>query len=64
MLVNPGDLFLVAAGFDFKRQFLGQQLGERLADGFIAANADELFHLAVPGFDGAMEIDREHAHGQ
>ncbi len=55
VLVNTGDLFLIATRGNFLDQFGRQQFAERTAHRIIASHTDQLFHASVPGLHSAFQ---------
>src|SRR2546422_2976281 len=61
LFIDAGNLFLVAARGNFASQFLRQQRAELASDSFLARHSKKLLHAGVPGFDDALEVNREYA---
>src|SRR5713226_5789859 len=61
LLVDAGDLLVIAPRRDFRCQLFREQGAELVADSVLTLDADELLHARVPGFDHAAQIDGEHA---
>ena len=61
VFVNSGDLLLVAARGNFLNEFRRKQFAQRAAHGVVASHAKQLLHAGVPGFDGAFQVDGQHA---
>src|SRR5260370_12001847 len=64
LLIDAGNLFLVAAGGDFACQFFRQQGAELASICFLERHAEQLLHARVPGFNDTVKIDGKYAHIQ
>src|SRR5438445_10954310 len=64
LFIDAGNLFLVAARGNFASQFLRQQRAELASDSFLARHSKKLLHAGVPGFDDALDGNREYANVQ
>src|ERR1700676_407420 len=61
LLVDAGDLFLLAARVHLGGKFFGKQGAQLPAHRILARHPEKLLHARVPGFHDAFEIHREDA---
>src|SRR5213083_3090732 len=59
LLIDAGNLFLVAPRRDFAREFLRQQRVELPSNGLLTRHSEKLLHAGVPGFHDALEVHGE-----
>src|SRR5438067_13008465 len=59
LLIDAGNLFLVAPRRDFAREFLRQQRVELPSNGLLTRHSEKLLHAGVPGVHDALEVHGE-----